>query len=238
MTWFCIQCGAKNETNFCTKCGTSKPQPVSKEFTTSTFRSNEWVCDVCGERNIKTFCILCGTPVEKAVKNRPEITTPSGKSLQYSTSIESSVTSKLAPRNSSRKIDDFLEILKEKFSMDCVYHFNQSEKAKTKFKAAMESYGARIPPNEQPIICYDATLFGGAEDGCIFTTKGIYSHKMFEDDVKFIQYDEIIDVSIAKNEIKLNGNIGIDASLLNDEKKKTFCNLIKYIQADIPKYVK
>ncbi len=48
-TWTCPQCGASNSGNFCTNCGTKKPE------------SKEWFCPQCGTPNKGNFCTNCGT---------------------------------------------------------------------------------------------------------------------------------------------------------------------------------
>lgn len=44
-----------------------------------------------------------------------------------------------------------------------------------KFRGAIAEY-ANLRKNEVPLICYDDTIFGGAEDGFLVTTKGIHLH--------------------------------------------------------------
>ncbi|MBE6741962.1 MAG: SPFH domain-containing protein [Ruminococcaceae bacterium] len=47
--WRC-QCGAENSGNFCTNCGSPRPQ------------SNRWFCSECGTENKGNFCTNCGKP--------------------------------------------------------------------------------------------------------------------------------------------------------------------------------
>ena len=48
--WFCTQCGAANQGNFCGQCGAPKPAPAM------------WTCPRCGSTNQGNFCGQCGTP--------------------------------------------------------------------------------------------------------------------------------------------------------------------------------
>ena len=47
--WVCPECGAGNNGNFCSNCGTKKPLP------------EEWTCSSCGTVNTGNFCTSCGT---------------------------------------------------------------------------------------------------------------------------------------------------------------------------------
>ena len=48
--WACPQCGQQNTANFCSNCGTKKPEAASK-----------WFCPQCGKENGGNFCSDCGT---------------------------------------------------------------------------------------------------------------------------------------------------------------------------------
>ena len=47
--WTCPNCGSVNDTNFCGKCGTKKPE------------NTKWFCPKCGKENDSNFCGHCGT---------------------------------------------------------------------------------------------------------------------------------------------------------------------------------
>ena len=49
--WACPQCGQENSANFCSNCGTPKPEAPAK-----------WFCPQCGTENGANFCSNCGTP--------------------------------------------------------------------------------------------------------------------------------------------------------------------------------
>ena len=48
--WTCPQCGKANNGNFCSDCGTKKPEEPAK-----------WFCPQCGQENSANFCSNCGT---------------------------------------------------------------------------------------------------------------------------------------------------------------------------------
>ena len=51
-SWTCA-CGTVNTGNFCSNCGSQKPQPAT------------WTCPKCGHQgNTGKFCSNCGTPKE------------------------------------------------------------------------------------------------------------------------------------------------------------------------------
>ena len=58
-SWTCPGCGATNTTNFCTRCGTKKPETIT--------------CPGCGERypidTTDIFCGNCGTKLQEVVKH-------------------------------------------------------------------------------------------------------------------------------------------------------------------------
>lgn len=50
-TWVCPKCGAQVQGNFCSKCGTQKPEAPAA-----------WYCPKCGTPNTDNYCSKCGTP--------------------------------------------------------------------------------------------------------------------------------------------------------------------------------
>ncbi len=54
-TWSC-NCGATVSGNFCTQCGSKKPEPVAQDG---------WTCG-CGAKNTGKFCMECGKPQPQA----------------------------------------------------------------------------------------------------------------------------------------------------------------------------
>lgn len=49
--WTCPKCSQQNTANFCSNCGTAKPEQPAK-----------WFCPQCGQENGANFCSNCGTP--------------------------------------------------------------------------------------------------------------------------------------------------------------------------------
>ena len=52
--WICPKCGAQATGNFCSKCGTKKPEAPAQAAGT-------WFCPKCGAQNDGNFCTKCGT---------------------------------------------------------------------------------------------------------------------------------------------------------------------------------
>ena len=48
--WTCPECGQENSANFCSNCGTKKPEAPGV-----------WFCPECGQENSANFCSNCGT---------------------------------------------------------------------------------------------------------------------------------------------------------------------------------
>jgi len=69
-----------------------------------------------------------------------------------------------------------------------------------KFRNAQESFGQNIEADEEIIYLRDDTLFGSAKDGYFVTTRGIHG-KPFLEKPLFIHYEEIQNVTFAKNKI-------------------------------------
>lgn len=75
-----------------------------------------------------------------------------------------------------------------------IYYIGEREE---KFRNAQAEY-VHFRKDEFPLLCYDATLLGGAEDGLIATTKGIHLHNMMEDAVYFPWED--LQIKVERNE--------------------------------------
>ena len=50
--WVCPQCSNQNTSNFCSNCGTPRPNA----------QAGKWFCGECGSENTGKFCTNCGTP--------------------------------------------------------------------------------------------------------------------------------------------------------------------------------
>lgn len=63
--WTCTACLNYNEADFCTECGTAKPEPTATPAPTPV-NDGSWDC-TCGSHNTGKFCGKCGT-------KRPDLT--------------------------------------------------------------------------------------------------------------------------------------------------------------------
>ena len=70
-----------------------------------------------------------------------------------------------------------------------IYHYGDGGKSRDKFVGATHSY-AKLETDELPLVCFDSTLFGSAEDGLLMTTLGIWVHN-YTEETRFYKYTEI-----------------------------------------------
>lgn len=118
------------------------------------------------------------------------------------------------------------------------YHFDShlywfdpyDEKSKNKFYKAFNSY-ADSEDEEYPILCYDGTISGSADDGFVATTKKLYIHN-YTQDPEVIPYKWNPKLYIKKG--FLYSSLYVDdyeicTSNLNDEETKLICDLLNEI---------
>lgn len=86
----------------------------------------------------------------------------------------------------------------------------QDSKSQKKFMKAISAY-ARLVPHEIPILCFDDTVFGSAENGFLVTTHGIHIHNHNETLVKFVSFKDIESITLnegfAQSELVINSEI-------------------------------
>ena len=86
----------------------------------------------------------------------------------------------------------------------------QDSKSQKKFMKAINAY-AKLVPHEIPILCFDDTVFGGAEDGFLVTTHGIHIHNQNETSAKFVSFKDVESITLnekfAQSELLINGEI-------------------------------
>lgn len=120
-----------------------------------------------------------------------------------------------------------------KFKSHVYYASDDSDKSRKKFTTAMTTY-APIEQNEVPLICVDATSFGGAEDGAVISTRGIYLHSGKEAP-KFFHFNEIktvtVDGMMSKN-ISVNGQ-KVDTGGMSSSDVKRLYALINKIREKV-----
>lgn len=86
----------------------------------------------------------------------------------------------------------------------------QDSKSQKKFMNAIKAY-ARLVPHEIPILCFDDTFFGGAENGFLVTTYGIHINNHNETLAKFVSFKDIASITLnegfAQSELVINNEI-------------------------------
>ena len=132
---------------------------------------------------------------------------------------------------------DFVDI--EKITMELAFkyeahnlYFNEkaNSKAQKKIRNAIGEY-ANLDYGEIPISCYDATFFGSAKDGCLFTTHGIHIHNSGDKNKPFIAYKDLKSVRYHDEKIYVNDEI-IKIYMITDEnKQKSVCEMIKELKS-------
>lgn len=105
-----------------------------------------------------------------------------------------------------------------------------TEKGVKKFNNAIAAY-AHLEENEIPLICLDATTMGGAENGAIISTRGIYiSNK--KEQPKFFHFKDIKNVTVEglmSKDIFIDGK-KLDAGGMSNSDIKRFHALINKIR--------
>lgn len=112
------------------------------------------------------------------------------------------------------------------------YHFESSvyfsndtnEKTVKKFKGAISTY-AKLQVDEYPLICYDGTVFGSADDGFMITSDGIHVKNMSEEKF-FFEHEKIRQLGIYKNDIYINQK-KVDTHGMSKEDRIRLSDLMK-----------
>lgn len=130
-----------------------------------------------------------------------------------------------------KKIDRLLATPEFKFKSYVYSHLDDSQKAEKKFLDARKNYAA-LAKGETALVCLDATTMGGAEDGALISTSGIYIHNNKESP-KFFHFNDIKTLTIdgmVNKMIYLNGQKIYSGGLSNSDVKR-FHELINRIRA-------
>lgn len=115
-----------------------------------------------------------------------------------------------------------------KFKFDSsIYIYSDEDKTKKKFKGATSSY-AKLAVDEYPIVCYDGTVFGSANDGFIVTNFGVHLHNMSEDTF-FFAHEKIRRLEMRSKEIFID-NKKIDMHGESNDKKQRTMDLVKRVR--------
>lgn len=80
-------------------------------------------------------------------------------------------------------ITDYVDYLKSFGTFDNVYFNENKEKSQKKIQGAIKGY-AKLSSNEIPIVCFDDTVFGAADEGFLMTNKFLYAKSRNDDGYK------------------------------------------------------
>ena len=151
--------------------------------------------------------------------------------------------------NSNRKrgvmtdadVDEFIQAMENLRQQHPEYNFKshiyhvaesyikKSDKVTKKFRGAIGSY-ARLQKGETPLVCYDATVFGGAEDGMLVTSFGVHIHNNFEDAV-FISFENLKSIvlkGVFNKDLYINDK-KIETVGLDNDSRQAFKEVIEFI---------
>ena len=129
------------------------------------------------------------------------------------------------------KIRSLMMSPKFNFKSYVYYSVDTSDRAERKFNSAIQSYVTNPSENEIPLICLDSTTMGGAEDGALITTNGIYIHNDKEPP-KFFHFNDIKKVTIdglVNKKIFINGQ-KLDSGGMSNSDVQKFQTLINEIR--------
>jgi hypothetical protein len=107
-----------------------------------------------------------------------------------------------------------------------VFYWNENPTVNTKFNNALSSY-AFIGKEEQPLILFDNTAFGGAKDGLVITDKKVYCHNMWENPF-FLNLSDISNVDLNGSDLIFN-NQKLSIQLIPSGCREEFKNFISNI---------
>ena len=145
--------------------------------------------------------------------------------------IKANISYKIVDRAGAERFIKRLRCLPGFYFKKAIYFIGDGQKSEQKFMGAVKSYAAALQADEFPLICFDNTAFGGAEDGCLITTKGIYIHNLMEDS-HFLQFKNIrhkVETrGMFKKDIYING-FKLDTNLMESEDVDQFAVLFDLI---------
>lgn len=115
-----------------------------------------------------------------------------------------------------------------------IYYYGDTGKSEQKFQNALKSY-VHLKNGEVPLICYDSTTFGSADEGLTMTTKGIHICKDSSSTPIFISHNEISKIELRgflSKDLYIN-DIKIDKSGLSSSQLSAFCEILQMLQERI-----
>ena len=110
-----------------------------------------------------------------------------------------------------------------------IYFLGENEKSRQKISKARNSY-ARIAQGEMPLICFDNTALGTADDGCLVTTRGIYIHNIMQSPI-FLEYRNISNIEVRgvfSKEIYIN-DYELNVQLMDSGDVENFASLLQIL---------
>ncbi|MGN0015756.1 MAG: zinc-ribbon domain-containing protein [Candidatus Avelusimicrobium sp.] len=127
-----------------------------------------------------------------------------------------------------------LTLLQEAAAGNDDYYFTPDIPAE-KLGEAKKAY-AFIQPDEKILCLFDSTVFGGADDGVVFTDQGIYWHELMEDP-KHLDYRQIHNIFLRQSNLTIKTVSGesLQMSFLEEENKllKNLINaVIQYLKEE------
>lgn len=175
---------------------------------------------------------------EKEVENLRELI----DRLRNMFASSDSPTSNNVPRGNNSEISDdelalrIKEILPtwrntKKFNFKShIYYYGDTGKSEQKFQNALKSY-VHLKKAEVPLICYDSTTFGGADEGLTMTTEGIHICKDSGSAPIFISHDKLSKIELRgflSKDLYIN-DIKIDKSGLSSSQLSAFCEILQML---------
>lgn len=94
-----------------------------------------------------------------------------------------------------------------------------------KLQGALSSYGS-LEKNEEPVVLYDDTVFGGAKDGFLITNKNVYTHEMFAESYGKLPLSDVERITIGGTNIFFN-SIRAPVSLAGDVAREAIAELLR-----------
>ena len=184
---------------------------------------------------------LCDAPYEESVYKTVESYIGLDKSLNFYRSLfmspfkPGSYKDMLSPQELevlkveiARRIYALANLPECKFKMYVYYYSSYDKKVFKKFTNAINYYAKIDEQSEIPLVCLDTTVMGGAEDGMLISTKGIYVHNSYESGSLFFHFNDIKSLKFNSKNIFINDKkINIGAMSSSDIDR--FCTLINTI---------
>lgn len=139
---------------------------------------------------------------------------------------------------SNRKYELAMKLLEVVFEhpeyQNCSKNFySLLNNGEAKIKQAIDGY-AQGCEDEMPFACYDDTLFGGGDDGFLFTLYGVHTKNVGVEKL-FYSYADIHDISLDDCKIRINSEACISVFASDEEKENTaaimqcIVNIMQYI---------